>query len=172
MTKQPSWQKRQVDSFGKFRIEYGSPNVNLSGERVYTLMAEGTAGNSQLGMRSDGNYDIRGDQTITITGAAKGSSPKDGNGVLIQSIAGGIAITATKGKITLSAENIDILASDTLNLKGTKRINSESDMHFFDVRDLKVSEKFQGNNVPNDIVVRDAGFLAKVCAGTEVNYQF
>ena len=45
-------------------------------------------------------------------------------------------------------------------------------MHFFDVRDLKVSEKFQGNNVPNDIVVRDAGFLAKVCAGTEVNYQF
>ena len=172
MTKQPSWQKRQVDSFGKFRIEYGSPNVNLSGERVYTLMAEGTAGNSQLGMRSDGNYDIRVDQTITITGAAKGSSPKDGNGVLIQSIAGGIAITATKGKITLSAENIDILASDTLNLKGTKRIYSESDMHFFDVRDLKVSEKFQGNNVPNDIVVRDAGFLAKVCAGTEVNYQF
>ena len=171
MTKQPSWQKRQVDSFGKFRIEYGTPTTNLSGERVYTLMAEGTAGNSQLGMRNDGNYDIRVDQTITITGAAKGSSPTQGNGVVIQSIAGGVSVTATKGKITLSAENIDIIATDTLNLKGSKRINSESDMHFFDVADLKVSDKFVGNNVPKDVVVRDAGFLASCCAGTEVNFQ-
>tara|TARA_E500000331_G_scaffold345027_1_gene382036 strand:- start:3300 stop:3821 length:522 start_codon:yes stop_codon:yes gene_type:complete len=172
MAKQPSWQKRQVDSFGKFRIEYGTPTTNLSGERVYTLMAEGTAGNSQLGMRSDGHYDIRVDQTISIVGAAKGSSPAKGNGVEINSIAGGIAITATKGKITLSAENIDIIASNNLNLKAIKgKITSEAPEHYFDVTDLKVSEKFKGNNVPNDVVVRDAGFLAKCCKGTDVNYQ-
>ena len=41
------------------------------------------------------------------------------------------------------------------------------------MKDLDVDiGMFRGNNIPGDVVVRDAGFLAKVCAGTEVNYQF
>ncbi|MBC96096.1 hypothetical protein CL649_04470 [bacterium] len=173
MTKQPSWQKRQVDSFGKFRIEYGAPTNQMTGQRVYTLMAEGTGGNSKLGMRDDGNYDIQVDQTITIAGGTKGTPPRDGNGVVITSVEGGISITCQKGKLSLVAEEIELVSGKDIwcsALGGQMVINSKK-CHF-KVKDLDVDMgMFRGNNIPGDVVVRDAGFLAKVCAGTEVNFQ-
>lgn len=174
--KEPSWQKRQVDSFGKFRIEYGSPQNQLKGPRVYTLVAEGNGKDktSKIGMGADGTYDIRVDETLNLSGGAKGTPPREGNGVVITSVEGGIAITCQKGKLSLVAEEIELVATKNIHqscTNGNITLDTPKKVHF-KVRDLDVDMGiFNGNSVPGDVVVRDAGFLAKCCKGTEVNFQ-
>ncbi len=170
MSKQPSWQKRQVDSFGKFRIEYGNPSSNLGGPSVFSLVGEGEGGNGKLGLLENGNFDIMVDQTVRITGAANNQRPDSGSGVEIVSKEGGIDINCQKGTLKINAENIEISSASNITFKALGQIKHDADHVHFMVRDLDVDpgQKFQGNYKKGDIVVREAGYLHKAYSGTQV----
>ena len=169
MAKQPSWQKRQVDSFGKFRIEYGNPSSNLGGPSVFSLVGEGEGGNGKLGLLENGNFDIMVDQTVRITGAANNKRPDTGSGVEILSKEGGIDITCQKGTLKIVAENIEVTSASNITFKANGQIKHDADHAHFVVKDLDVDpEKYLGNFKEGDVYVRDAGFLHKCFVNTEV----
>ena len=117
MAKQPSWQKRQVDSFGNFKIEYGNPLNHLSGPAVFSLIGNGAGGTGKLGLRENGQFDIMVDQTVKITGAANNQRPDGGNGVEIISMEGGILLNCQKGTLKINAKNIEINSNTNITFK-------------------------------------------------------
>jgi len=170
MAKQPSWQKRQVDSFGDFKIEYGNPSSHLGGPAVFSLVGHGAGGAGKLGLRESGTFDIIVDQTVKITGAANNQRPDGYNGVEIISMEGGIAINCQKGTLKINAANIEIVSNSNISFKACGKVNFDADhVHFF-VRDLDVDpgKRFMGNSKRGDIVVREAGFLHKCYKNTDV----
>jgi uncharacterized protein (DUF2345 family) len=169
MAKQPSWQKRQVDSFGNFKIEYGNPLNHLGGPAVFSLIGNGAGGTGKLGLRESGQFDITVDQTVKITGAANNQRPDGGNGVEIVSMEGGIFLNCQKGTLKINAANIEINSNSNITFKASSKITHDADhVHFF-VKDLDVDPgRFLGNRKRGDIVVREAGFLHKCYKNTEV----
>ena len=157
---QPSWQKRQVDSYGNFKIEHGSPVQNLPGPRVYTMIAHGQGGASSLGMAENGNYDILVDQTITIVGGASNTPPRDGMGIQLISKAGGIAISSEKGVININAKKLIFEGTESIDFKTNGKVTFDADkVHFF-VRELTADpDRLMSNHRPGDVQVRDAGFM-------------
>tara|TARA_B100000287_G_scaffold314661_1_gene298167 strand:- start:456 stop:989 length:534 start_codon:yes stop_codon:yes gene_type:complete len=170
MTKQPSWQKRQVDSFGDFKIEYGNPSSHLGGPAVFSMVGNGAGGTAKLGLRESGTFDIMVDQTVKITGAANNQRPDGYNGVEIVSMEGGVAITCQKGTLKLIAANIEVVSGSNIHFKASGKITNDADHVHFHVRDLDVDpgKRFMGNSKRGDIVVREAGFLHKCYKNTDV----
>ena len=169
MAKQPSWQKRQVDSFGNFKVEYGNPLNHLGGPAVFSLIGNGAGGTGKLGLRESGTFDIMVDQTVKITGAANNQRPDGGNGVEIVSMEGGILNNCQKGTLKINAKNIEINSNTNITFRASDKITHNADHVHFYVRDLDVDPgRFNGNVKKGDIMVRELGFLFSCFSGSEV----
>lgn len=166
---QISGQRRQVDSFGRLKIEYGSPVQSLAGPRVYTMIAEGEGGNASLGLAENGNYDILVDQTISIVGGAADAPPRDGLGIQLISKEGGIALTSEKGTIKINAKKLIFEGTESIDFKTDGKVTFDADkVHFF-VRELTADPvRLMSNHRPGDVQVRDAGFMFTSFLGTQI----
>jgi len=119
-TKTPSWEARQVESFGRLKIDSGNPELGNDGASVYGIVAEGESGNtSYLGMTEGGQYHIFNDKCFNITGGVKGNSGQVAINII--SPHGDICITAQQnGEVKISGKNITIDATDTLTFEANK----------------------------------------------------
>ena len=157
-----NWQGRQVESFGRLRIETGNPELGNDGATVYALIAEGTSGNtSHVSMTEGGQYNILNDDCITITG---GVEKTGGKCINLIGLNGDVTITAMEnGDIRIKGKNVIIDADDNINIHSKKNVTIKGDSSiFFDTPNL-ATNALTGNLAP-----RDVSFGGLVFRGTKV----
>ena len=120
-----NWEGRQIDSRGpNFRIDVKNPQIGFNGPDLYNFYSTNDNKDVNLvGFSEAGKYHIYSDRFIEIVGGSK--SEEDGSiDVNIVGLNGDVCITAARnGRVRIKAKNVQIEASEDIDLKAGRNIN-------------------------------------------------
>jgi hypothetical protein len=119
-----NWEARQIDSRGpSFRIDVKNPQMGFNGPDLYNFYSTNDSKDVNLvGFSDAGTYHIYNDRLIEIIGGSK--NEEDGSiDINIAGLNGDVCITAARnGRVRIKAKNVQIEASEDLDLKAGRNI--------------------------------------------------